>query len=88
MFFAWDGLEVVRYEMPQNRMRAPDWRGAVGGALKEMMAMSDEERAAMGARGREWIRRDFSWKGIGAQMKAAYEWLLGKRPRPEWVRVD
>ena len=57
-------------------------------ALKEMMAMSDEERAAMGARGREWIRRDFSWKGIGAQMKAAYEWLLGKRPRPEWVRVD
>ena len=45
-------------------------------ALKEMMAMSDEERAAMGARGREWIRRDFSWKGIGAKMKAAYEWLL------------
>ncbi len=57
-------------------------------ALKEMMAMSDEERAAMGARGREWIRRDFSWKGIGAQMKAAYEWLLGQGDRPEWVRVD
>ncbi len=59
-------------------------------ALKEMMAMSDEERAAMGARGREWIRRDFSWKGIGAQMKAAYEWLLisGKKDRPNMVRVD
>ena len=52
--------------------------------------MSDEERAAMGARGREWIRRDFSWKGIGAQMKAAYEWLLisGKKDRPNMVRVD
>lgn len=56
-------------------------------ALKEMMAMSDEERAAMGARGREWIRRDFSWKGIGAKMKAAYEWLLApeKVERPEFV---
>ena len=59
-------------------------------ALREMMAMSDEERAAMGARGREWIRRDFSWKGIGAQMKAAYEWLLApeKVERPEWVRME
>lgn len=59
-------------------------------ALKEMMAMSDEERAAMGARGREWIRRDFSWKGIGAKMKAAYEWLLApeKVERPEWVVSD
>ncbi len=56
-------------------------------ALKEMMAASDEDRAAMGARGREWIRRDFSWKGIGAQMKSAYEWLLGQGDRPEWVRM-
>ena len=59
-------------------------------ALKEMMAMSDEERAAMGARGREWIRRDFSWKGIGAKMKAAYEWLLApeKVEKPEFVVCD
>ena len=57
-------------------------------ALKEMMAASDEERAAMGVRGREWIRRDFSWKGIGAQMKAAYEWLQGNATRPSCVRKD
>ena len=52
--------------------------------------MDDAERAAMGARGRAWIQRDFSWKGIGAQMKAAYEWLLApeKVERPEWVRVE
>ena len=54
-------------------------------ALKELMVMNDEERAAMGARGREWMRRDFSWKGIGAKMKAAYEWLLGQGDRSEWV---
>lgn len=59
-------------------------------ALNELMVISDEARAAMGARGREWIRRDFSWKGIGAKMKTAYEWLLdsGKVERPEWVRVE
>jgi len=59
-------------------------------ALEELMAMDDTERAAMGARGRAWIQRDFSWKGIGAQMKAAYEWLLApeKVERPEFVVSD
>ena len=56
-------------------------------ALEELMSMNDEERAAMGTRGREWIRRDFSWKGIGAKMKAAYEWLLGQGEKPMWVMV-
>lgn len=57
-------------------------------ALKELMAMSDDERAAMGARGREWMRRDFSWKSIGAKMKSSYEWLLGHGEKQEWIRED
>ena len=59
-------------------------------ALNELMVISDEARVARGARGREWIRREFSWKGIGAKMKTAYEWLLDseKVERPEWVRVE
>ena len=59
-------------------------------ALEELMAMDDAARAAMVARGRAWIQRDFSWKGIGAQMKAAYEWLLApeKVERPEFVVCD
>ena len=81
----WQGLEKERC----GRW-VPIGVEPLAAALKEMMAMSDEERAAMGARGREWIRRDFSWKGIGAQMKAAYEWLLApeKVEKPEWVRVE
>ena len=81
----WQGLE---------RERCGKWVPIgvepLAAALKEMMAMSDEERAAMGVRGREWIRRDFSWKGIGAKMKAAYEWLLApeKVEQPEWVVSD
>ena len=79
----WQGLE---------RERCGRWVPVgvepLAAALKELMAISDEERVAMGARGREWIRRDFSWNGIGAKMKAAYEWLLGKGERPEWVKLD
>ena len=81
----WQGLE---------RERCGKWVPIgvepLAAALKEMMSMSDEERATMGARGREWIRRDFSWKGIGAKMKAAYEWLLApeKVERPEVVISD
>ena len=53
------------------------------------MSLSDAERHQMGEVGREWIRRDFSWEGIGAKMKAAYEWLLDPEhvAKPEWVKV-
>ena len=56
-------------------------------ALKEMMTMSDDERRLMGEKGRAWIERDFSWRGVGEKMKLAYEWLLGQSDRPDWVRV-
>jgi glycosyltransferase involved in cell wall biosynthesis len=57
-------------------------------ALRELTSLTDEERAAMGQRGIEWIRRNFSWEGIGAKMKAAYAWLLGQGEKPDFVRVD
>ena len=57
-------------------------------ALRELTSLSDEERAAMGQRGIEWIRHDFSWEGIGAKMKAAYAWLLGQGEKPDWVHID
>jgi glycosyltransferase involved in cell wall biosynthesis len=57
-------------------------------ALKELTALSDEERQVMGERGQDWIRRDFSWEGIGAKMKDAYAWLLGQGDKPDCVRLD
>lgn len=76
----WAGLE---------RERAGRWIPIgvepLAAALKDMMAMSDDERRVMGERGRTWIERDFSWPGIGFKMKKAYEWLLGAGERPEWV---
>ena len=78
----WQGLEYERCGK-----WVPIGVEPLAAALKTMMTMSDEERMAMGVRGREWIRRDFSWKGVGTKMKAAYEWLLGQGDRPEWVKV-
>lgn len=57
-------------------------------ALRNLASFSDEQRYEMGQRGIDWIRRDFSWEGIGAKMKAAYEWLLGAGVRPDYVRVN
>ena len=57
-------------------------------ALRELTSLTDDERAAMGERGRAWIQRDFAWDGIGAKMKAAYAWLLGQGEKPDFVRVD
>ena len=55
--------------------------------LRKAMSLSDDDRFVMGANGKEWIRRDFSWDGIGAKMKAAYEWLLNGGERPEYVKI-
>ena len=58
--------------------------------LREAMALSDEERRLMGENGKEWIRRDFTWEGVGAKMKAAYEWLVkpDRAIRPDFIRID
>lgn len=56
-------------------------------AMSEMMALPRKELLAMGSRGREWMKRDFSWGGIGEKMKRAYEWLCKGGVRPEWVYI-
>lgn len=56
--------------------------------LDRAMALPPESLAEMGARGREWMKRDFDWNQLGVKMKLAYEWLLGRGARPEWVVND
>ncbi len=59
--------------------------GSLTAALKEMMAMSDDECRAMDECGRTWIECDLSWQGIGLKMRKVYEWLLRADNRPEWM---
>lgn len=44
--------------------------------------------AEMGRAGREWMIRDYSWEGIGAQLAVVYRWLLEGGETPPCVRLD
>ena len=56
-------------------------------ALREAMALSDDERRAMGERGRDYVRR-YDWDNIGQQTIDVYRWVLGQGPQPDCVRTD
>ena len=54
-------------------------------ALREATAASPEVLREMGLRGRELVRERYSWPKIAQEMKAVYEWVLGRGPRPGCV---
>lgn len=56
-------------------------------ALREALALSDDERRAMGERGLAYVRR-YDWDLIAGQTLALYRWLLGQGDRPGCVRLD
>ena len=58
---------------------------ALARALGEAMRLPSGERAAMGARGRDWVSRTFGWAGIAEQTRDFYAWLLHGGRRPEFV---
>jgi len=61
--------------------------GALAGALREAMALTDEERYEMGIRGRQYARQ-FDWSQIARETADVYRWLLGKAGRPDCVRLN
>lgn len=56
-------------------------------ALRSAMALSDDGRREMGARGRDYVRR-FNWDDIARQTINVYRWVLGQGPKPDCVRND
>ncbi len=58
---------------------------ALAGALGEAMRLLPVARAAMGARGRDWVARAFGWADIAAQTRDFYAWLLHGGSRPDFV---
>lgn len=94
--------EALAHGCPALTTRGAPWRGLteqrcgwwiemteaeLASALNIALQLPAEERRAMGAQGRDWMRRDFSWAGIAQQMEAAYAHLLGHGPRPDCVLV-
>ncbi len=58
------------------------------GGLEVLFSMSEHERRAMGARGRELVAARFTWAAIAAAMGAVQEWILGFGPKPSCVLAE
>lgn len=61
---------------------------SLASALAQAMALPTGLLQAMGARGRNWMERDFSWERIAREMVQVYAWAAGQGDRPASVVVD
>lgn len=102
--FAIAVAEALAAGLPAVVTRGAPWRGLVERkagwwvdisvealvmALREAMLLEPRALAAMGQRGREWMRRDFAWDDIGRRMADTYRWLVGDLgQRPDWIRTN
>jgi glycosyltransferase involved in cell wall biosynthesis len=57
-------------------------------ALQSAMAMPREELNAMGAKGRTWMARDYSWDRVAGEVLAVYRWLSRRAVPPATIRFD
>jgi glycosyltransferase involved in cell wall biosynthesis len=56
-------------------------------ALAKAMTMRREALQAMGAKGRAWMARDFSWDRVARDMLDVYRWLALRGEPPRTVRL-
>jgi glycosyltransferase involved in cell wall biosynthesis len=56
-------------------------------ALREAVALSDDERRAMGLKGREYVQR-YNWGDISQQTIQLYRWVLGQQAKPDCIYVN
>ena len=57
-------------------------------ALARAMTLPPAALTAMGAKGRRWMARDFSWDRVAGDTLDLYRWLAGAATIPASVRVD
>jgi poly(glycerol-phosphate) alpha-glucosyltransferase len=65
-------------------IRSPD-AAALTDGLGDLLSRPPERLAEMGRRGKELVRRKFLWSQAADRMREVYEWLLGRRNRPDCV---
>ena len=101
--FAMTVAEALAHGVPVISSKGAPWAGlaeqrcgwwiertveALGATLATAMLLPAAERAAMGARGRAWMARDFSWDSIAARMDNVYRWLARGEAAPDTVRFE
>lgn len=55
--------------------------------LRQILGLSEDQRKGMGHRGRELVRKSYTWPAIAAQMCRVYDWLAGTAAMPETVKT-
>lgn len=72
-----------------ERERCGWWSATEAPALAEnlaaAMSLPAKELSEMGARGRDWMAREFSWDRVAELMHASYSWLCFGGARPDWI---
>ena len=55
---------------------------SVAAGLNELQRMTDNERTAMGSRGRDLVVERFTWSRVARQLQSVQEWILGGGAKP------
>jgi len=94
--------EALAAEIPVISTKGAPWAGLqtercgwwidhgvepLAAALRHALQIGHDERAAMGARGRVWMARDFGWDRIAADMIEVYRWLREGGEAPSTVQL-
>jgi glycosyltransferase involved in cell wall biosynthesis len=94
--------EALAHGVPVVVSRAAPWAGVAAHAcgwttdvsvpalVSTLNAALSTPRAAlraMGERGRAWVSTEFTWPAAAARMVDAYQWVLGRGPRPSFILV-
>jgi glycosyltransferase involved in cell wall biosynthesis len=61
--------------------------GALTEAISDSVQRTDEERLAMGKRGRQLVTQKYSWSSVSSRLQRAYHWVLEGGTRPSCVRL-
>lgn len=63
----------------------PAEQQAITVAIEQALSVSEDELKRMGERGRQLAEAEYSVEYVAKQMKALYEWILGKTEKPDFV---
>ena len=101
--FGMTAAEALAAGLPVIASRGTPWSGleangcggwvqndaaSLAAALRPLLTLPASELNEMGARGRAWMERDFSWRSKAEQMRSIYEWLCGHaETRPSCIET-
>jgi glycosyltransferase involved in cell wall biosynthesis len=92
--------EAMAHGLPVITTRSAPWRelethtagwwieptlAALDSAIRAATTISDEERRAMGARGRQVVAARYGWEKVGADTAAVYRWAISGAEMPSCV---